>query len=160
MNIIRLQFMLLPLVVLMLAGCGTPPKGVPTPQFVSETVRDGVQLGLAIWPDAKPDVAKATEAVCGIARATTNLANINPELLVNALAKANVTNRNAIIIVNGSIVVWNRVWAYLDPAVITNQTEIHDYANAFCEGMRSGQGQSVGNKNLNASKLPPHLSIK
>ena len=148
-------------VCLMFVGCTTakPNGGLPSPQFISDTVRDGVQLGLAIWPDAKDDVGKATGVVCGLAETTTNLASINPQLVVSALEKANITNRNAIIIVNGSIIVWNRAWSYFDPSVITNQTEVHDYANAFCQGMRSGTGQTAS-KNLKAQQLPPHLNVK
>lgn len=130
---------------------------MPTPAFVSDTVRDGVSVGLAIYPDATADMTKAATVVCAAASASTNLVNINPGNLVAAMQAAGVTNQNAKIIASGVIVVWNRVWAYFEPGGLTNTAVISDYANSLCTGMKAGLPPTGAMATAKKRALPPHL---
>jgi hypothetical protein len=134
--------------ILILTSCGTTPTTNPllTPAAVTGDVSDTVSLGLLLYPPAAGEVAAARDVICADAGQT----NVSVAQVIQDLNKAGLTNQTAKIIVNGVLLVWNRVTPFL------NTTNTQEYANAVCLGLQ--QATATGGAARKAQRrLPPHI---
>jgi len=147
MKSLILKLGLLSVSITFLAGCVNPPGPNPwtTPAAIAGDVRDTVALGLLVYPKAAEEVGIARDVIC---RASGNT-NFSSTVILADLEKAGITNSNSKIIVNGVLLIWNRV----EPLIGTN---VMAYSEAVCLGMRQGTGVALSEKK-SARPLPPHL---
>lgn len=100
-----------------------------TPSQLASNVSQGVQLGLAVYPPAAPEVAVARDVVCADVAKT----NVNPADIVMDLQKAGITSEQAKIIINGAVLIYNQVWTLLP-----NNDAAEPYLAALCAGLTAG----------------------
>lgn len=122
--------------ILLLAGCSTTGTGANpmTTAALTAAVSLGESFALEQHPEAVPFVRAGADVVCSAANGT----NIAPADIVAAMTAANITNDTAKLILNGSIAIYDTVFAFIGTNGIQSQPALQDYTKALCAGMEQG----------------------
>jgi hypothetical protein len=127
---------LLPIAIL--AGCTSPVgKAVLSPAMVQVAVETGVSFGSSKYPAAVPYLRIADSVICSAADST----NIEPAQIVAAVEAAGVvsaTNAEAVLILNGSLAIYETVFDAYGTNWIANQPVLQGYLKSVCDGISAG----------------------
>jgi len=139
----------------MICGCKTSGP-LMTPAALSAYVAAGAQIGVEAYPQAKPGVLLARDVFCASAAQT----NINPNQIVADLGAAGITNNQAMIIVNGVILIYETAISQVG----TNASKAQPYLQAACTGLTQAFPPTMtavervkGGGSPHQKPLPPHL---
>jgi hypothetical protein len=127
-----------------------------TQAAVTGIVSAGTSFGIAQYPQAVPGVRIGRAVICSAANST----NIQPQQVVDALNTAGVTNQYAMLIVNGSLAVYDTLFASYGAGWVNNQAALKGYLSAVCAGLNQALGQAIileRRRQIGIRRLPPHL---
>lgn len=101
---------------------------------MTAAVAAGSGFGVEQYPDAIPDLEIARGVICAAANGT----NVAPDQVVASLVAAGVNNPHSKLIVNGSLAIYNTVFAFYGNDYVKNTPTLQLYLGAVCDGLVMG----------------------
>lgn len=153
----KLLLLVVPVGLLLLAGCASQPK--ITQAFVRVGVSTAVQFGVSQDTNAIPYIRAVTPVVCAAANGT----NFSPAYVVDKLqhSSANeLSTPGGILIMNSVLAIYEVAYEALGGNSLTNNPTAGAYLMGACEGLTAGLPSGFSNALRGTRPNRPHLRFQ